>query len=170
MFVIESIVLTLQYVFVLNRKLQQKIVPNRSKLISPQILPVLIVSSSFSLFDDMFANATMSFLHLSSFFLIQIHCFRVSVCSGCKVLGAHHQDYSTYNVNDSCCQVIPRSSTNLYSYTCYFFVAYLHLSLVLLVETLSILHEKLEPKVIVATSINPELVRGKFGWLPNVYV
>ncbi|KAJ4911529.1 Uncharacterized protein Rs2_06150 [Raphanus sativus] len=24
--------------------------------------------------------------------------------SGCKVLGAHHQDYSTYNVNDSCCQ------------------------------------------------------------------
>lgn len=40
-----------------------------------------------------------------------------------------------------------------------FFVAYLHLSLVLLVETLSFLHEKLEPKVIVATSINPELVR-----------
>ncbi|KAJ4867129.1 Uncharacterized protein Rs2_16292 [Raphanus sativus] len=32
-------------------------------------------------------------------------------------------------------------------------------SSVLLVETLSILHEKLEPKVIVATSINPELVR-----------
>ncbi|KAJ4908565.1 Uncharacterized protein Rs2_12223 [Raphanus sativus] len=51
--------------------------------------------------------------------------------SGCKVLGAHHQDYSTYNVNDS----------------------------LLLVETLSFLHEKLEPKVIVATSINPELVR-----------
>ncbi|XP_056856879.1 uncharacterized protein LOC108844690 isoform X2 [Raphanus sativus] len=83
--------------------------------------------------------------------------------SGCKVLGAHHQDYSTYNVNDSCCQVIPRSSTNLYSYTCYFFVAYLHLSLVLLVETLSILHEKLEPKVIVATSINPELVRANMA-------